>query len=117
MLLALLFLPGDFGLKAAILGGVSALTLPVAAVTFWRAGGVVPPMVSRRATLQRSSAELPPAQEWRREEPVVGILTSGPNRGRHVMAGFWPEDGFWYMVAGRLYAQGRYLPQPLQRSA
>lgn len=32
------------------------------------------------------------------------------------MAGFWPEDGFWYMVAGRLYAQGEGLTYEELRS-
>jgi hypothetical protein len=115
-LLMLLFVPGDVALKLAIFAGVTVLTLLGAAFTFWRAGGQVPPTVSKRATLARASAGLPPAQKWTRDDPSVGILTRGPNQGRHVMAGLWPEDGFWYAVDGRIYAKGEGLTYEELRS-
>lgn len=115
-LLMLLVVPGDVGLKVSIFAGVTGLALLGAAFTFWRARARVPPRVSQRATLERSSAELPPARKWTRENPVVGILTWGPNRGRHIMAGFWPEDGFWYVVAGRVLAKGEGLTYEELRS-
>ena len=94
-LLMLLFVPGDVGLKVSIFVGVTALALLGAAFTFWRAQGQVPPRVSQRATFGTFvAADLPPARKWKRESAVVGILTRGANRGRHMMAGFWPEDGF-----------------------
>ena len=95
-LLMLLFVPGDVGLKVSIFVGVTALALLGAAFTFWRAQGQVPPRVSQRATLERLSADLPPARKWKRESAVVGILTRGANRGRHMMAGFWREG--WLLV-------------------
>jgi len=115
-LLMLLFVPGDVGLKVAVFIGVTVVALLGAGFTFWRAQGQVPLRVSQRATLERSSADLPPARKWKRENPVVGILTRGPNRGRHVMAGFWPEDGFWYVVAGRVLAKGEGLTYEELRS-
>jgi hypothetical protein len=115
-LLMLLFVPGDVGVKVAVFAGTTVVALLAAAFTFWRTQGQVVPRVSQRATLERSSAELLPETKWKRENPVVGILTRGPNRGRHVMAGYWPDEGFWYVVAGRVLARGDGLTYEELRS-
>ncbi|WP_146184959.1 hypothetical protein [Agromyces badenianii] len=103
-LVLLIFAPGDdFALKAAVFAGTTVLALLGAGFTFWRAQGRVPPRVSRGRTLERSSAVLRPAKKLKQQNVVVGILTRGHNRGRHIMVGFSPESRFWHVVAGRVH--------------
>lgn len=104
VLVLLIFAPGDdLGLKAAVFAGTTALALLGAGFTFWRSHGQVPLRVSQGRTLEHSSAVLPPVKKWKKQGIVVGILTRGQNRGRHIMVGYAPDSGFWHVVAGRIH--------------